>query len=123
MIITPSQVSEWKKSVRLALNKDIEEIDVLDVVSMDIRRVREIQKLANEIEGKSHKEQRESKDRAWTKKICQEADLWDSDASVSVDDDYEDSYDTGRRTNRTDAQPDIADLDSLVRDPLPSFSK
>ena len=123
MIVTPSQVSEWKKSVRLALNKDIEEIDVLDVVSMDIRRVREIQKLANEIEGKSHKEQRESKDRAWTKKICQEADLWDSEASVSVDDDYEDSYDTGRRTSRADTQPDIADLDSLVRDPLPSFSK
>jgi len=124
MIVTPSQVSEWKKAVRLALNKDIDEINVLEVVSVDIRRIREIQRLANGVEGESHKEKRESKDRAWTKKICEEADLWDSDASLSdVDELLDDSFETDAQIKKKAATSKYAELESLVQNPLPSFRK
>ena len=124
MIITPTQVSEWKKSVRIALNKDVEEVDVLDVVSIDIRRIREIQRVANEIEGKTHKEKRESKDRAWTKKACEEADLWDSDASVSENDEFsDDKFDGVKRSNSGANPPRLSELEVLLKEPLPSLRK
>jgi ATP-dependent RNA helicase DDX24/MAK5 len=122
LIITPTQVSAWNKAVRIGLNKDIEEIPVIDAVSIDIRQVREIQRLATTIEGQSHKEKRENKDRAWSKKICEEADLWDSDASFSDDSD-DGSYATGRNKEKKVSASDVAKFEELVSNPLPSIRK
>jgi ATP-dependent RNA helicase DDX24/MAK5 len=122
MVISPTQVGAWNKAVRIGLNRDIEEIPVIDVVSIDIRQVREIQRLATSIEGQSHKQKRETKDRAWTKKICEEADIWDSDASFTDDSD-DCLYEPGRNSNKIVSSADVAKFEDLLKNPLPSIRK
>jgi len=123
MIITPGQVSEWNKAIRMGLNKEVEDIHVIDVVSIDIRQVREIQRLATTIEGQSHKQKRETKDRAWSKKVCEEADLWDSDISHSDIDSDDESYGTGREQTKKVTAGDVAKFGELLENPLPSIRK
>jgi ATP-dependent RNA helicase DDX24/MAK5 len=126
MIITPQQVSQWNKAIKLGLGRDPETLPVIDLVSMDIRNVRAIHRLASKIEGQSHKDRRSSKEKAWTKKTCEEADLWDSDASNGFGDSDDEILVAGRVRNESVRITDSSDreeLDRLLKTPLPSFKK
>ena len=118
MLVTPEQSGPWKKAIRLGLNRDVEEIEKIDVLSVDIRRVREIHRLANLLEGQTHKQRREAKDKAWSQRMCSEADLWDSD-NEEVDEEEEENVPTDRHA-RTATVQDAADLEELLKAPLPS---
>ena len=79
MIVTPKMTFNWNKCVKQALNTDITSVEAIEVGSLDINHVRAIHKLASELEGQTHKTKRDTKNAAWSKKTCEEADLWDSD--------------------------------------------
>jgi ATP-dependent RNA helicase DDX24/MAK5 len=118
MIIVPNQMADWNKAIRLGIKVDVESIDTITVSSNDLKHVRDIQKLACEIESKSHTCKKESKDKAWTKRMCEEAELWNSDEStdeVGSDDDMETKKSEGI------AKHDAEQLQQLIRSKLPSL--
>ena len=118
LIITPEQTPNWKKAIRMGLNLEIEQIEKLPAISGDIAQVREIQKLASKIEAQSHKQKRDAKDKAWTSKMCLEADLWDSDEDVSDENDEE--IPTNRNGTQKVTQEDYFLLEDMLKEPLPS---
>ena len=129
MIITPKQAAQWNKSIKQGLGRDAESIDTINVVSVDIRNVRAIHRLASKLEGASHKERRESKEKAWSKKTCEEADLWDSDlsegefAGFEDDDSADEVLVDGKESRpvRKSANPERQELEELLLNPLPSL--
>lgn len=127
MIITPSQAASWGKTIRQALDRDADDIETIDLVSGDIRNVRAIHRLASKLECQTHKQRRESKDKAWTQKTCQEADLWDSDASGGDNNSDAEIFIAGgpkkssSPVQRTSDTQDRVDLNELLKNPLPSL--
>lgn len=117
MIITPKMATQWMRTIKVALGKDVKEIDAIEIVSADLRSVRNIQKLASNVEGQSHKQRRVSKEKAWTKKACEEADLWDSDASDVLSLDGTDDDISPPKSNSLD----LEQLTEMLKNPLPSL--
>lgn len=70
MIITSSEAASWGKTIRQALDRDADDIDTIYLVSGDIRNVRAIHRLASKLEGQTHKQRKESNDKAWTQKLA-----------------------------------------------------
>ena len=127
MIITSSQAASWGKTIRQALDRDADDIDTIYLVSGDIGNVRAIHRLASKLEGQTHKQRKESNDKAWTQKTCQEAELWDSDASGGDNNsDAEIFIAGGPMTStgpiqRTSDTQDRVELNELLKNPLPSL--
>ena len=112
----------------MALKKDVAEVDTISPVSTDLNKVREIHRLANKIEGESHRTRRDTKEKAWTKKACDEADLWDSDAesdSAGFDSDIvlPDGGAVGLKRNCDVSDVNMMALKELLENPLPSLSR
>jgi hypothetical protein len=132
MIVTPKMSFNWGKTVKQALNIEISSIETIDAVSVDINQVRAIHSLAAKIENEAHRNKRDSKNSAWSKKTCEEADLWDSDnedsklsdgydSDVFVPDDERPSTPNktkGGLNAKTDAMKQ--ELGELLSNPLPS---
>lgn len=128
MIVTPKLAVQWSKTVKMALKKDVAEVDTISPVSTDLNKVREIHRLANKIEGESHRTRRDTKEKAWTKKACDEADLWDSDAesdSAGFDSDIvlPDGGAVGLKRNCDVSDVNMMALKELLENPLPSLSR
>lgn len=120
MIITPKMTTQWMKTIKIALGKDINQIEPIEISSADLRSIRSIHRLASSLESMSHKERRDSKERAWTKKTCLEADLWDSDASDNEDvlslSDSDHDVSVAKQNGK-----DFQLLTELLKNPLPSL--
>ncbi|TEB17641.1 hypothetical protein C9890_0506 [Perkinsus sp. BL_2016] len=130
MIITPKMSMQWGKSVKLGLNRELSAITAIEPVSMDINQVRLIHKTASGIEGETHKHKRDTKNKAWSEKTCNEAELWDSDNSVSGGGYDSDEVIVGgslpvaqtKRVVESRAHASTP-LDELLKNPLPSRHK
>ena len=126
MIVTPKMAVQWNRTIKQALGINADEVESITPVSTDLNRVREIHRLANKIEGESHRTRRDSKEKAWTKKTCQEADLWDSDA-LSDSEGYEsdvvlaDGGAVGVKRIAETVNANQQALNELLRNPLPSL--
>lgn len=132
MIVTPKMSFNWGKTVKQALKIDISSIETMDAVSVDINQVRAIHTLAAKIENETHRNKRDSKNSAWSKKTCDEADLWDSDnedgklsngsdSDVFLGDD-ERSLAINKTKGRSNTKTDTSkqELSHLLSNPLPS---
>jgi ATP-dependent RNA helicase DDX24/MAK5 len=81
MIVTPKMSMQWNKTIKQGLGRELSSIDAVEPSSIDINQIRLIHKTASELEGETHRHKRDTKNKAWSKKTCDEADLWDSDIS------------------------------------------
>ena len=134
MIVTPKMSFNWGKTVKQALNTEISSIETVDAVSVDINQVRAIHSLATKIEGETHRNKRDSKNSAWSKKTCEEADLWDSDnddnklsqgeedSDVFLGDDVKPMTHKAKGNSGSNPRSDALkhELSELLANPLPS---
>jgi ATP-dependent RNA helicase DDX24/MAK5 len=133
MIVTPKMATQWTKTVRQGLSKDLCSIESIEPVSIDINQVRQIHQAASRLEGVSHKHKRDTKNQVWSKKTCDQAELWDSDLTEGGEDSdaliFGDEHlrvgkgKKGGQKNRNGQQGNIEQthLEQLLMNPIPSM--
>ncbi|KAF4676626.1 ATP-dependent RNA helicase [Perkinsus chesapeaki] len=84
IIRTPSEDGAWRRTLD-AVN--VVKVDDIIMNSRDIAFIKHLLSVVNEYEGAQHKEQRENKEKAWMRKMAEDADLPISDIEEQDDDD------------------------------------
>ncbi len=125
MIIIPKQVAEWNKATKAGIQLEVDKIPAMSISSKDLQYVRDLHRMANTIESKTHTFKRETKDKAWTKRMCEEADIYNSEFDSSNDDNNSDDFDKSDYSNNQPttvaSKEQVEDLQSIVKAKLPSL--
>ncbi|KAF4661209.1 ATP-dependent RNA helicase [Perkinsus olseni] len=125
IIRTPCEDGAWRRTLE-AVNVTAKDIIVN---SRDISFIKHLLLVVNDYEGAQHREQRDNKEKAWMRKMAQDADLplSDIDDDNANDDDDEDEFQgLGRRgsTKGSDKRSkQLSEIKDLLATPLPSLRR
>ena len=137
LLVAPKEIPGWRKVFGKATGEAIEKVEKLLPINKDLQRAKDILKLAADVEGGRHRQDKERKENSWRAKMADECGLVLSEAED--DDDFEVLIDGKKVASKDEPEDDgfdgltsyekdklvkaQAELNRFMLEPLPSAIK